>query len=422
MSNPISVQGETRCDLCKGVLFPCTDCVNFQKTIDRSKKDASKAVKVKVLSEFDCDKAKQEVFQSLIRKRFNVKRIAKDGNCLFNSFIAAQKLHNDEQLTLKKVRDSLAAHLINEIEEKGVISGQCYDFFEKNDEGTFVLSGAFESLRGEKATRIKKGKEPVPQPTLHEYANMIKTGLYGGDLEMTLLASLYNVTFHIYSWHFFDGQHTYAPQVIGSGPHVVSLSYEQDFSSATGGKDHYNLLTSQTFSKWNAFMSAMPKWKVDFGPTFGKAGRGLVALRDFKKGEVLLYYDGHRVDENGEIVIERQAVKELYDHFSNEMLVYYDPVSFVRSHAVCLGRTHVTGLLIDGYPLTLPCFDDVEVLGRGALANSGSPRDSNMRMVWIEAPDLPTDFVDHLRDCEAFLVARRDIRFVDFVVHQVVAM
>ena len=37
-----------------------------------------------------------------------------------------------------------------------------------------------------------------------------------------------------------------------------------------------------------------------------------------------------------------------------------------------------------------------------------------MIMIWVEAPDLPQDFIDRLRDCEAFLIARRDIRCVHF--------
>jgi len=91
-------------------------------------------------------------------------------------------------------------------------------------------------------------------------------------------------------------------------------------------------------------------------------------------------------------------VKELYDFFREAISADYDQSTFVKTHAVCLGRVHSTGLAIDGYPLTLSWVDDVEVLGRGALANSASPKYSNMRMIWVEAPDLPPDFVDHLRD------------------------
>ena len=289
-------------------------------------------------------------------------------------------------------------------------------FFEKNDddEGAYVLTGAYELVRGEDA-KLKKKNKNRPRPTLQQYATQLRHDLYGGDLEFYVLASLYNLTIHVYSWHFFDGQRNYSPQVIGSGPRIISLLFEQDFRSSTGGRDHYCLITSQKFTKWNALMRAMPKWKVDIGPCNGRAGRGVCALRDFKKGDPLLYYDGHRVDDKGVVVIEREAVKKLYDHFRDQLSQIYDDTKFVQSHAVCLGRCHCTGLLIDGYALTLPCFDDVDILGRGALANSANPKDSNMKLLWIEAPDLPIDVIDHLRDCEAILVARRDISCVIYL-------
>jgi hypothetical protein len=404
-ANAASMQVEARCDVCKDVMFPCVDCVRLQKGIEKSKKDAAKAAKISSANAES--KAKQDLFHYMICKRFNIKNVPRDGHCLFNSFIAAQKLLKKEQLTVKEVRDSVAAHLIQKVEENGKVPEQPYDFFQKDDAGAYVLTGSFEHVRGEEAL-LKKKKTNRSQPTLQQYADRLRRDLYGGDLELYVLASLYEVTFHVYSWHFFDAKRGYSPQVIGSGPRVVSLLFEQDFCSSIGGRDHYCLMASQKFTKWNALMRAMPKWKVDIGPCNGRAGRGVMALRNFKQGDALLYYDGHRVDDKGQVVIERAAVKKVYDHFRDQMSKEYDGF-FVQSHAVCLGRTHRTGLLIDGYPLTLSCFDDVDILGRGALANSASPKDSNMSMVWVEAPDLPIDVIDHLRDCEAILVARRDI-------------
>jgi hypothetical protein len=411
------------------------DDVNLQKAVDESLKEAAKAGRVQ--DGLQNEEAKQRLFHSLIKWRFNVKSILRDGNCLFRSFVAAQKLYNGEQLTVQELRNSVATHLIQKIEAEEGIPHAPYSFFEKNHEGEFVLSDVLQGVRGEEAawkkSQIdeaaggKKKKKSVlktpSRPTLHAYANKIKSGLFGGDLELYVLASLYSVTFHIYSWHYFDGERTYDPQKIGDPEEpaqpprrVVSLLFEQDFSSETGGRDHYELITSTKFSKWKGLMSAMPKWKVDIGPCYGRAGRGIKALRDFKKGDVLLFYDGHRVDDNGNVVIERKGVKELYEFFAKAMSAEYDQCTFVKTHAVCLGRVHSTGLAIDGFPLTLACFDNVAVLGRGALANSASLKDSNMRMIWIEAPDLPPDFVDHLRDCEAFLIARRDIACVNFII------
>jgi hypothetical protein len=278
------------------------------------------------------------------------------------------------------------------------------------------LNSSFESVRGEAARVQKRRKEKgqadltPPRPTLEEYAAKIQSGMYGGDMEILLLASLYDLTINVFSWHFFDGKQSFAPQVYGSGSRSVSVLFEQDFSGQTGRSDHYNLILYQKFTKWEAYMRNMPKWNQDIAICWSRAGRGIKALRNFKKGDVILYYDGHRIDDKGNLVIERASVTSLCTKFGVESRL----PEFMPTHAVCLGRTHVTGLLIDGYPLTLSNFDDVENVGRGALANSGTAKESNMKMVWVEAPDLAPDYVDHLRDCEAFLVARRDIRCEDF--------
>ena len=121
-----------------------------------------------------------------------------------------------------------------------------------------------------------------------------------------------------------------------------------------------------------------------------------------------LIYGGHRADFEGRVVFERQAVKRLFDKHN------FDPelIEFKRTHAVGLGRlTHSVGILIDGYPLTLLIFDCEPCIGRGAQANSANPQQSNMKMEWHDAPDLPLDTVDRIRNKEGFLVATRDIEY-----------
>jgi hypothetical protein len=327
-----------------------------------------------------------------------------------------------EKMKVQQVRDSVAAALISEMTSNGCIKGQTYEFFSKNDDGVFVLNSVFESHRGAAADAAraaerrskKKGlpvelPPPTPPPTLEEYADMIRGNLFGGDLEVLLLANLYDLTINVFSWQFFDGDRSFSPQVYGSGSRTVSIVFHQDFSRTNGRADHYNLILSQKFTKWDAYMRNMPQWNRDIAICASKGGRGVKALRNFKKGDVLLYYDGHRIDEKGNLVIQRESVSELCSKNGVASCLPH----FERTHAVCLGRTHCTGLLIDGYPLTLSNFDHVAIVGRGALANSGTPRESNMIMVWVEAPDLPPDYVDHLRSCEAFLVASRDIMCVN---------
>ena len=259
-------QEDFRCDLCRDVLYQCSDCVNLEKGIKKSQKDAAKAAAN--LAQNQSDNSKQQLFLSLIRKRYSVKPIARDGDCIFRCILVDQERFTKEKgsLTIKNVRDSVAAHLVSEITSKGCISGQTYEFFEKNNEGVFVLNNSFESVRGEAARvqkrRQKKGQAdltPPRPPTLEEYAAKIQSGMYGGDLEILLLASLYDLTINVFSWHFFDGRHSFAPQVYGSGSRSVSVLFEQDFSRETGRSDHYNLILYQKFTKWEAFMRDMPK-------------------------------------------------------------------------------------------------------------------------------------------------------------------
>ena len=50
--------------------------------------------------------------------------------------------------------------------------------------------------------------------------------------------------------------------------------------------------------------------------------------------------------------------------------------AFKASHAVCLGRNHTSGLLIDGHPLCDPVLDaNCDSLGRMALCNA-APSDA----------------------------------------------
>jgi hypothetical protein len=75
-----------------------------------------------------------------------------------------------------------------------------------------------------------------------------------------------------------------------------------------------------------------------------------------------------------------------------------------------LGRRHTTDFVIDGYPTTLEKFDHVDFMGRAAMANSASAKDSNMRCIWVKSPNFPPDVIEKIADCECFMIARRDIQ------------
>ena len=86
--------------------------------------------------------------------------------------------------------------------------------------------------------------------------------------------------------------------------------------------------------------------------------------------------------------------------------------TFKKSHSVSLGRTHLSGLVIDGYPLCHPILDNnIDSLGRFALCNSASSdATANVKLKWVPAPDLPADVVNNICDCECFVVSTRPIK------------
>ena len=390
-ANPVAAASampaaENRCDVCRQCMYQCVAC----RDLDRAIKKSLKKPKVAPSS---TNSNKQKLLRSIMMKQFRFEPVARDGHCLYRAFIKGYQKLTKKHLTLQEVRGAVCEYLKL---SKGIIPGMHYAPFTTEDDGSVVLSEPIRVLRASKVVQVRT--------TLEEYADMVTNNLYGGDLETLVLAHVYKVRINVYSWHYFNGKRRFRPQAFGQGDHGFDIFFEQNFASRTGGQDHYDIVIDK-FPKWRKLMNAMPTWKIDIGLCCNARGRGIKALRAFKKGDVLMWYDGHRVDDKGNVVFERQDVSELYSASG------LDPraVEFQKSHAVCLGRVHVTGLQIDGYPLTLEMFDDVPDIGRGALCNSGTPAESNMKMVWLEAPDLTVDPINHLADCEGFLVAKRDI-------------
>jgi hypothetical protein len=385
-ATPVAAPAESRCDNCTRCTFQCVPCRDLDKAIKKSLKQPKAAPP-------SVDSIKQKLFRSIMLKQFHFHAIPRDGHCVYRSFITGYQKLTKKHLTMADVRGAISEYLKR---SKGIIPGMLYSPFTTEDDGSIVLSDPIRVLRASKVVAIRT--------TLEQYADMVAKNLYGGDLEIHLLAHVYKVRINVYSWHYFNGKRRFRPQVFGEADRGFDLLFEQNFASRTGRQDHYDFVIDK-FPKWRKLMNAMPTWKIDIGLCVNARGRGIKAIRAFKKGDVIMFYDGHRVDDKGNVGVERQDVADLYSEHG------VDPRAepFQKSHAVCLGRVHVTGLQIDGYPLTLEVFDNVLDVGRGALCNSGTPAESNMRMVWLEAPDLTVDPINHLADCEGFLVAKRDI-------------
>ena len=95
------------------------------------------------------------------------------------------------------------------------------------------------------------------------------------------------------------------------------------------------------------------------------------------------WYDGHRVNEDGDIVFLRQAVADLMKRFP-EIDRHARGTPFQTSHGVWVGssgrqgRNKLTGMIIDGGPLAHPALDHVPGIGRMSLANSANFKTKNM--------------------------------------------
>ena len=95
------------------------------------------------------------------------------------------------------------------------------------------------------------------------------------------------------------------------------------------------------------------------------------------------WYDGHRVDEQGNVVIRRDAVTRLMKKFP-QIDREITGEAFQKTHAVRLGRagsnaaSRESQLVVDGGPLAHPCTFHEPNIGRMSLANSASSKTKNM--------------------------------------------
>ena len=145
-----------------------------------------------------------------------------------------------------------------------------------------------------------------------------------------------------------------------------------------GGFGDHTTLMIHKHQKHAQIMSRLLEVDVDYRVCEDdKCGRGLEAIRRIEKSVYVDRYDGHRVDANGKVEFRRASVTALmlqYPQIDREK----NNTPFQKTHAVRVGRSRESGLMVDGGPLTHPCLDHVKGIGRLALANSGSPKDSNM--------------------------------------------
>jgi len=113
------------------------------------------------------------------------------------------------------------------------------------------------------------------------------------------------------------------------------------------------------FEDYHRHFQEFPEYTVDIEIAFvsPEIGRGLRTMRKFKKGDTLGHYNGHRCDSNGKVIIRDPETDALFVQFQNLNLDReVSGAAFQKSHALCLGQTHLSGLVIDGGP-TVRSYD-----------------------------------------------------------------
>jgi hypothetical protein len=252
--------------------------------------------------------------------------------------------------------------------------------------------------------------------SLKEYCAGIASDWPPGDLEIRAAAEHFGFQFTLYEYGKEPVK--FCDNAVRNNLLSTRMIRRAIISDEPTVRFRYFLITERQparpfFYQHAKLMQNLPQWNVDLGVVHisDEVGRGIVAMRPFKKNETVGTYDGHRCDLTGKLVIPRKAISDLFllhpqlnRHVSNGK-------NFRESHSVTLKRSHESGLLIDGWPLCDPILDsDVNSLGRFALANSASSHcTANIKMMWVPAPDLPNDPVNRIADCECILVCTRDV-------------
>jgi hypothetical protein len=173
-------------------------------------------------------------------------------------------------------------------------------------------------------------------------------------------------------------------------------------------------LVFNEFEEFYKFQTDCPEYTVDIEIAFVsiEIGRGIRAMRRFKKGSFLGHYGGHRCDPDGKVIIRDAETDALFNQFQHLNLDRQKTGAiFQKTHALCLGQTHLSGLVIDGYPLCDPSLDNIRnKRGAFAAANSAaSASAANAKPLWLKSPQFKPDRINNLADRVCVFMAKDDI-------------
>jgi hypothetical protein len=381
--------------------FPVTDVVPGEPPASPPRTGAKKSLTVRLAKKSltaDFNSAPAVVVPKIklrdvlksAKHNWMIKKIPRDGHCLFRSIVKGMIDHRIP--SCPKTPEELRAACADQILAwNGVIPGRITPMF---DCGKILVQQA----RG----------APEKLVTVEQYCNLVSSSLYGGLDEVFVIVQMYKLQIFLYSDDCYRGGDPEPEKILldcnltedaeeNAGETNISvlsqLLTRSLFSShlllgprihlllergkTSGYSDHTSLMIHK-HHQYAQMMSRLLEVDVDYRVCDdGKCGRGLEGMRRVEIDQVVERYDGHHVDSKGNVVFRMESVSALmrkYPQIDRER----NNTPFQKTHAVRVGRRHESGLMVDGGPLTHPCLDHVKGVGRMALANSGSPRTSNM--------------------------------------------
>jgi hypothetical protein len=383
--------------------FPVTDVVPGLPPASPPRARAKKSLTVRpakksLTADFNSDaavvvpKIKLRHVLKSAKHNWMIKKVDRDGHCFFRSIVKGMIDHRIP--SCPKTPEELRAACADQILAwNGVIPGRPNaPMIEKNGK-----------------IRVQQARgAPEKFYTLEQYCNLVSSSLYGGFDEMFVIVQMYKLQIFVYSDDCYRGGDPEPQKILldcnltedaeeNAGETNISvlsqlLITRSLFSShlllgprihlllekgKTGYSDHTSLMIHKHHHYYQ-MMSHLLDVDVDYRVCDdGKCGRGLEGMRRVEIGQFIERYDGHHVDSEGKVVFRMESVSALmreYPQIDRER----NNTPFQKTHAVRVGRRHESGLMVDGGPLTHPCLDHVKGVGRMALANSGSPKTSNM--------------------------------------------
>ncbi len=308
----------------------------------------------------------QEEWERSVAGRWHLQKFGHSKDSFFDAFVFWRNLTNPNLfLDVSSLRETVADYIYKH-------AGSFDDQSEFDDNGYITLECSDVDLGSDRSSR---------RFSLQQYCEGIADSWPAGDLEIRATSDLHKVNFKILEHEApLVGVCNFDDPDFSTYPKCRLIRVKASALSSTR-LDSYSVLCDPKqlppFFKYQRMVKNLPVWNIDMQVVWVslKLGREVQALRTFAENEVLGVYDGHRCDLKGNLIMESPLVTSLFILYP-QLNRHVTGQPFKASHAVCLGRNHTSGLVIDGHPLCHPMLDaNQDSLGRMALCNS-APSDA----------------------------------------------